>query len=324
MVRIRLAKRLILQRAQMVLNGIRATVAAAPWLARPAFVATVLFLSSLSVGLGAGGTAHATATAWTQGHHVKTRLVTGAEPTETGLRRIVAVHMQLDPGWKTYWRNPGNSGGIPPSFDLSRSTNLASFTVLYPAPNRYVDSTGTTFGFKNEVLFPIEVIPRDPTQPIELRLNAFFGVCEEICIPVDITLAHKLVPADFSTLTPQLASALASVPRDLNLASDATRAALPHVFEVTAHLVGDDPHLLVRAREAGAASVTEVLPVPHGDVFMGLPQKVGVEDGPDGPAVAFRLPLASRGDAQRLHGGAVDLVVIGASGAAWQTFEISK
>lgn len=258
-------------------------------------------------------------TAWTQGHHVKTRLVTGADPTGDQLRRIVAVHMRLDPGWKTYWRNPGNSGGIPPSFDLSGSTNLASFTVRYPVPKRYEDQTGTTFGFKGDVMFPIEVIPRDPGQPIELKLNAFFGVCEEICIPVELALRETLLPAAFRSLTPALASTLANVPLDMTGLSDHERNEQPRAVKVIAKLDGDQPHLVVHAQDGVANTISDVLPVPHGDVFMGIPKRIG---GVGGGAIAYRLPLMSTGDAKRLRGGAVDLVVIGKNGATKQTFEM--
>ncbi len=30
--------------------------------------------------------------------------------------RMAAVQLDLEPGWKTYWRAPGDAG-IPPSFD---------------------------------------------------------------------------------------------------------------------------------------------------------------------------------------------------------------
>ena len=46
---------------------------------------------------------------------------------------IAALQITLAPGWKTYWRQPGDTG-IPPRFDFSGSENLTILDVIYPAP----------------------------------------------------------------------------------------------------------------------------------------------------------------------------------------------
>src|SRR5436309_312013 len=74
---------------------------------------------------------------------------------------IAGVELQLPEGWKTYWRTPGDAGGVPPTFDWSKSDNLASVKVLYPAPKRFSDRAGDTVGYKGTVVFPVEVIPKD-------------------------------------------------------------------------------------------------------------------------------------------------------------------
>ena len=44
------------------------------------------------------------------------------------------IEIALEPGWYTYWRNPGEAG-VPPVFDFSGSENVASVDVMYPAPD---------------------------------------------------------------------------------------------------------------------------------------------------------------------------------------------
>ena len=93
------------------------------------------------------------------------RLIAGsAKPGAKTLR--AGVELKLEPGWHTYWRYPGDSG-LPPRFDFSGSQNLAAAKVLYPAPHLYTDETGNTLGYKDHVIFPVRVTPKQPGQPVD-------------------------------------------------------------------------------------------------------------------------------------------------------------
>lgn len=112
------------------------------------------------------------------------------------------LDLVLDKGWKTYWRVPGDAG-VPPEFDWSRSRNIKSVTVLWPAPKRFIDKGGETIGYKDRVVFPLDVVAEDPGQPVELALAAFLGVCEIICIPVKLDMSlvqSQPTPADASLI----------------------------------------------------------------------------------------------------------------------------
>ena len=130
-------------------------------------------------------------------------------PTRNGELRA-GVEIKLQTGWKTYWRYPGDSG-VPPQFDFSGSDNLRSARVRWPAPHAFNDETGTSIGYKESVVFPLRVVPRDPTKPVTLNLNLKYAVCEKLCVPAegkatltlgDATAAHDAL----------LASAEANVP----------------------------------------------------------------------------------------------------------------
>lgn len=117
----------------------------------------------------------------------------------TGGRHMAGVRVELDSLWKTYWRMPGDAG-VPPQFDWSRSENLAAVELSYPLPHRYRDAAGETVGYKDRVVFPAFVTPRDKARPVRLRLDLFFAVCDVVCIPgradaaIDLALASA-VPA---------------------------------------------------------------------------------------------------------------------------------
>jgi DsbC/DsbD-like thiol-disulfide interchange protein len=91
------------------------------------------------------------------------------------------LQIQLEPGWKTYWRSPGDAG-IPPSITAS-GDNLESFDVLCPAPLRIIDGGGEALGYHDEVVFLLKAKPKDASKPLSLQLSSFFGVCDKVCTP---------------------------------------------------------------------------------------------------------------------------------------------
>lgn len=107
--------------------------------------------------------------------------------------RVLGLRISLDPGWKTYWRAPGD-GGLPPVFDWSRSGNLASAAVEWPAPKPFTSFGMTMLGYGGTVVLPVRAVPRDPAKPMTLRLDVSLGVCAEICIPVEATLTLDVAP----------------------------------------------------------------------------------------------------------------------------------
>ena len=92
------------------------------------------------------------------------------------------IRVDLLPGWKTYWRAPGNSG-IAPEFDFSGSENVASVDVFWPEPDLMTDAGVLTIGFANEMVLPLKVVAVDPAAPVNLVLDMEFGVCEDVCVP---------------------------------------------------------------------------------------------------------------------------------------------
>jgi DsbC/DsbD-like thiol-disulfide interchange protein len=102
------------------------------------------------------------------------------------------VLIELDPGWKTYWRMPGEAG-VSPEFTWTPAPP-AEVSVSYPAPARYADASGETVGYEGEVLFPVTV-KAGAADDVELGLDLFFAVCKDICIPAkaqaSITLGRE-------------------------------------------------------------------------------------------------------------------------------------
>ena len=94
----------------------------------------------------------------------------------------VVIDIELNDGWKTYWRTPGDAG-LPPALDWTGSKNLKTTTLLYPAPHRFTIFDIDNFGYKERVLFPVDIIPQNPDQPVIAKLKLDLLVCSDICVP---------------------------------------------------------------------------------------------------------------------------------------------
>lgn len=124
-------------------------------------------------------------------------------------RHVAGLSISLAPGWKTYWRAPGD-GGIPPLFNWSGSSNVADVEVRYPVPDIFHQNGVRTIGYKDRVLFPLVIRPRDIEGTIRLTGEIEIGVCEEICIPVAFSISAELTPSRHES--PALTAALADQP----------------------------------------------------------------------------------------------------------------
>jgi len=113
-----------------------------------------------------------------------------------GWRQSNGIHygglkIKLSPGWKTYWRHPGETG-FSPEFDWNGSQNLAAVKVLWPHPEIFNDNGLLSFGYKDYVILPIEFTPYKAAKLIKASLNLRLGICEKLCIPVSRSLTTKL------------------------------------------------------------------------------------------------------------------------------------
>src|SRR5580698_5190844 len=147
-----------------------------PMRAALGFAAT-LFASSLVTQARAQD-----ASPWQKDGHSAVRLLAGSR---SGAVLLGGIGFQLQPGWKTYWRTPGDSG-VPPRFDFSKSENIEAVTVLWPAPMKFDDGAGGhSLGYHNQMVLPLRIVPKSNDKPVTLRANINYAVCEKICIPVE-------------------------------------------------------------------------------------------------------------------------------------------
>ena len=153
------------------------------------------------------------ASPWQRDAHSAVRLLAGSR---SGTVLLGGVAIQLQPGWKTYWRTPGDSG-VPPRFDFSKSDNIEAVTVLWPAPKKFDDGAGgTALGYKQQVVLPLRIVAKNADKPVTLRANISYAVCDKLCIPVEAH-AELAFASVASTEDGNLSDALNTVPKPANI-----------------------------------------------------------------------------------------------------------
>jgi DsbC/DsbD-like thiol-disulfide interchange protein len=105
--------------------------------------------------------------------------------------RMVALELTLAPDWKTYWRSPGDAG-IPPLFDWTGSENLASVQAHWPRPQVFHLNGMQSIGYREKLVLPLELTPKDAGKPVLLQVTVDLGVCRDICMPAAVTLSAEI------------------------------------------------------------------------------------------------------------------------------------
>ena len=147
--------------------------------------------------------------------------------------RMAGLSIDLEPGWKTYWRAPGDAG-IPPHFEFKDSENVAKITLHWPAPEVF-DSDGIrTIGYHGDLLLPIEITPEDPAKPVKLTADAMIGVCDHVCVPVSLHLHANL--AGKGQPDPRIEAALQAEPKTISLHATCKTAPVRDGVKLTARL----------------------------------------------------------------------------------------
>ena len=157
-------------------------------------------LRLLFIGLvlaAAAGDARAAAGAWATTERVEARLVSAVEGVGDLRTLPLGFELKLKPGWKTYWRSPGDAG-LPPQLDWAQSKNIESARIAYPAPHRVTLLGLQTYGYSDHVVFPIAAEAKEPGKPLDAKVSATILVCEKICVPETFELALS-VPAGPAT-----------------------------------------------------------------------------------------------------------------------------
>lgn len=146
------------------------------------FTFVPLLLASLALP------ALASTSEWTETPGGRVRVIIEDKGTDNAVGHELrgALQIELQPGWKTYWRNPGDAG-VPPQVNIDGN---AKAQIDFPAPVRFEGDDAGGIGYKQPVSLPL--VFHLTSADKRLKGHVFLGVCEKICVPVQATFDFPL------------------------------------------------------------------------------------------------------------------------------------
>ncbi|WGM37813.1 thioredoxin family protein [Caulobacter sp. NIBR1757] len=155
--------------------------------------------------------------------HLKIELVAQDASVAPGTTAYVALRQDIDAGWHTYWRNPGDSGE-PPKLTWTLPAGWTAGEFVWATPKTLPFGPLTNYGYSGEVILPVPIAVPANARPGPVTLEAVVDVlvCEKICIPetgkvsVTLTVADG-APKPDARWGASVAAALAAAPKPAGL-----------------------------------------------------------------------------------------------------------
>jgi DsbC/DsbD-like thiol-disulfide interchange protein len=237
------------------------------------------------------------ASPWQRDAHSAVRLLAGSR---SGGVLLGGIAIQLQDGWKTYWRTPGDSG-VPPRFDFSKSDNVEAVTVLWPAPMKFDDGAGGhSLGYKKQVVLPLRIVAKNSDKPVTLRAQVSYAVCDKLCIPVEAS-SELTFASVASTEDGNLSAALDAVPKPANVGD-------PNPLTIRDVRRDGDKNVLVDVSAPEAKEVNLYVEGPTPDWALPIPKLM--EHSPPG-VKRFVFELDGLPPGAKPDGAALKLTLVG-------------
>jgi thiol:disulfide interchange protein DsbD len=207
---------------------------------------TVRFLFALLIGILAtqastAAPSQSAADADDPSPHSDAELVSDVASVEPGTPFTVALRLEMDNGWHSYWTNPGDSGQ-PTSISWTLPADFSAGDIQWPYPHRIDAGPLTSYGYSNEVLLLTEITPPEDLTPgtsVTLDGAAEWLICADICLPAEADVSLTLPvraesPAPDMQWRDAVAAAEAALPKPVpDWTVQATRSEGSYALTVT-------------------------------------------------------------------------------------------
>lgn len=126
---------------------------------------------------------------------VNASLVSSHDRAAPGQTFYIALHTELDAGWHTYWRNPGDSGEpvqmqwrLPEAMaaQAERIASLGEDAIFWPLPRPIPTGPLINYGFEGSPIFPVEFTMPETAKAgdvLTFTVDFYYLVCADVCIP---------------------------------------------------------------------------------------------------------------------------------------------
>jgi DsbC/DsbD-like thiol-disulfide interchange protein len=148
--------------------------------------------------------------------NVNADLISTSSTYEAGKPVQMAIRLTIDPGWHSYWLNPGE-GGMKTSVKWDLPAGWTAGELENPIPTRFKGGGLASFGYKGTVIFPVKLHPpANANGSVNLKVDVSWLACDDqACVPGKAALRILLAndEPDMTPEAPLIVQALAAVPR---------------------------------------------------------------------------------------------------------------
>jgi thiol:disulfide interchange protein DsbD len=116
--------------------------------------------------------------------HTQARLILSASTARPGDTVLAGVDLKMDPGWHTYWKNPG-AAGYATKIEWQLPPGVTAGDIQWPLPEKLPPVEVTTYGYDNEVvlLVSLKLAANLKPGPLDLKAKVSWLECKEACVP---------------------------------------------------------------------------------------------------------------------------------------------
>ncbi|MEK7952361.1 protein-disulfide reductase DsbD domain-containing protein [Luteolibacter soli] len=138
-----------------------------------------------------------TALAAEKSGHADAELIAGVASYQPGKTVPVGIKLKIEPGWHSYWVNPGE-GGMPMSAKWTLPAGWKAGELKAPVPKRFKTGDLPGFGYEGEAIYRVDLTPPASAKgEAELKVKLSWLTCNEsACVPGDVELSVKLTVGD--------------------------------------------------------------------------------------------------------------------------------
>jgi DsbC/DsbD-like thiol-disulfide interchange protein len=228
--------------------------------------------------------------------YVRAELGSAVMTVQPGASFWVVLHLHMQEGWHTYWRNPGDAG-LPTAIRWVLPEGFVAGDIVWPYPQALPVGPLMNYGYEGEVSLLTQITaPADlpPGQIVTLQANTTWVACADLCVPGSATLdLHLLVsaekPQDNPRWTAVLAQAQATLPK-------------PAPWPVMFSAEQDTLTLLVATPDVAATGIAEAtfFPLDYGVIDHAAPQQL--QNTPQGLRLTLRRGTLDAAGLTRVDG----------------------
>lgn len=239
--------------------------------------------------LGVGAAQAQQASASVRSEQATARLLVHA-PDGVGAGKTIwaGVQMQHEPGWHTYWRNPGDAGQ-PTDILWTLPEGYEAGGIAWPVPKPFSVEFITSYGYEDKVALLVPVTAPATARPGEtarVAADVNWLACEKVCIPGEARLAIDLLVATEARPVAEAKPVF-----------DEARRRMPRPAAAQAEGSATDDVLTVTLPAGLVAPEREAMFLPFDDALIdhGAPQKLS----PSGGAATLALKRGPKTGALR-------------------------